>query len=629
MAPTFQKSDKPYEQSRPYLTRVSLEHLLKMSPEEAADIRVSPSSRFDSLRWDFSDRDVGRPRYDLILRFDRIFKSAHGPEQRGRERLLHSLRCFVYSLLVNPPSPKLGITTFIKSINSGGIFNLIKYMVEHKFYRFSQLDESDFRDFLNVNRYKAPYMKFNTDRTLRSRVVGIEWIYQQSSKLVDSFTFNPWKEYGSASSWAINCSEKVVERDTLTTTAIPDEITRQLVSRAILVINDAEHFFNTLIAYKNHDFRKIDVQKGRCAISGHLLYTKKYANPFPFEEFGFVDAHDIANHYVHLRTAVAILTGLLTGMRPTEILSISADAQGACYERELEINNQKFICSFVRSTLSKNKPSPEVTSWQTVPLVTRAIGSLAHINKYCITHDSPWLFRSLKVKNRNGNNYDGRKLRPSVLSRDFRAFMEKYGIGMGNWDGLISSRSLRRTSARLLTRNGLGLIELQDQLKHFDPDVTRRYGEVSFIDALQKEKLDSSEELYEEIIAGVQPIIGGGAKEIGEYRKYFKGLIRADRITFLKSLPKKALIDQVDVGLCMYRAQYALCGGNKANCKPSDCPNSVIPLDSAISSLQNRKAENEHLLALVGKDRFKRAHLLEQQRILSKLLDQARAKKDI
>lgn len=105
----------------------------------------------------------------------------------------------------------------------------------------------------------------------------------------------------------------------------------------------------------------------------------------------------------------------------------------------------------------------------------------------------------------------------------------------------------------------------------------------------------------------------------------FIGKTRESQDSFLETLSKAALIDAVDFGLCMFNPQRAKCGGNRQNCKPVDCLNSVIPLDTALRHLEGRRVRNAELLRVV-KSPLTRAHIAAQQDTTMRLLGQAGAK---
>lgn len=173
-----------------------------------------------------------------------------------------------------------------------------------------------------------------------------------------------------------------------------------------------------------------------------------------------------------------------------------------------------------------------------------------------------------------------------------------------------------------MTRQGLGIKAIQDQLKHYDPEMTKIYGDPNIYIELQQEKLILSEELYAELYSNQIPIIGGGADEVKQLRKEFKGMTKAEREIFLQSLPKKALIEQTDDGLCMYRPQKALCGGDKTACRPADCNNSVISADGMRRTLLWRKRENERLLTFFKSSLPKTSYLNSRNIEINKLIEQ-------
>jgi hypothetical protein len=593
--------------------------LLRLSATERKSVFISSHSVFGDRSWDLSDSDSATSRHELLLKF--YFGENCDVDVLP---LLDSIQCFAYSLIVDPPHPRIRFSSIAKNLRRGGITNLVRFMVERKITAFSDLSREEFEAFLEGERNRPPPSgDIVTNRTLIARVRGIDWLVLQSSKLLDTLRFDPWQKYGSHSNWASVAAMKIVERGVLRTPVIPDEIVRKLILTAMQIMADSGRLKEAATAFNSHIPTYKNVSIGRSQKSGKLIYSKQPANPFPFNAFGFRDHFEMVAFYGLVRTATSILVGLLTGMRPIEILSIPATPSDAIVEEDIEVNGTRLKCNFVVSRLSKNLPTPQKRTWQTVPIVVSALRSLAAINGEILDKNSPWIFRSFKKRARHGHIHDARRLSTKNLSASIQTFVQTYEIQMDGWNGILSGRSLRRTVARLLTRNGLGLIELQDQLKHFDPDVSRMYGQPSLTLYMHEEKVSLSEELYQELLAGVTPIIGGGARNLNSMRTEFKGLTRPDQVRFIKSLSAKALIDQVDLGLCTYQRDRALCGGSKANCKPDECLNSIIPLDSAIRSLNNRKRENERLLTLIRTDSLKRQHLLAQLRIINNLINQA------
>lgn len=89
---------------------------------------------------------------------------------------------------------------------------------------------------------------------------------------------------------------------------------------------------------------------------------------------------------------------------------------------------------------------------------------------------------------------------------------------------------------------------------------------------------------------------------------------------FLVELPRSALIEQLDDGLCLYRSKHALCGGNMAACRPADCNNALVSIDGKRKSFQWRKHENTRLLNFFRHDQPKVVYLIARNDQLDKLL---------
>lgn len=621
-APPNRHPQKTFLNYRKGSSLLPLQEVLNCSYLTRSNLFISSNSIFGDMTWDFSEKDSGASRHEMIIKFHL------GEGWREDELpLLDSLKCFAYSLVVDPPHPKIRFATIIKNFARGGIVNLVRFMKKRRVSKFSELSFEEFEAFLDQEQTRPHSKKLLiTDRTLRSRVRGIDWLAMQTDKLNDSLKFDPWQKYGSHGSWANAVAMTVVERGVLQTFVIPDAVVKQLVIAAMQTIGESADLQAATIAFKNHGVVHKTEPLGCDQITDPLAYSKRPSSSFPSGHFGFKDGFELTAKYNRIRVATFILIGLLTGMRPIEILSIPADPTEACIDEMIEINGSVLKCHFVVSTLTKNLPTATTRNWQTVPIVIEAIRSLAELNAHIFSDSSPWLFRSPKKRARNGYIHDAQRLSHNTISTSMRSFVTHHKIHNNNhetWKTNLSGRSLRRTFARLVTRNGMGLIELQDQLKHYDPDVTSMYGQPSLSLHLHEEKVNLSEELYQELLAGVSPIVGGGANALNTMRQEFKGLTRPNQNHFIKALSAKALIDQVDLGLCIYKRDKALCGGNKVNCKPDQCLNSIVPLNSAIRSLKNRKNENERLLAIFKKNSLKQTYLRSQLLTINNLLAQA------
>lgn len=222
----------------------------------------------------------------------------------------------------------------------------------------------------------------------------------------------------------------------------------------------------------------------------------------------------------------------------------------------------------------------------------------------------------------SGYHNTGERISLTTINSALKKYAEYHCVKFNDDVWSVSTHQFRKKFSRLMIRHGLGLVALQDQLKHFDIEMTKVYGGMDIYTELQQEKFTLSNEMYEELMLSQVPLIGGGASEIGELRKTFIGMTAEDRVSFLESLSKVALIEQMDDGLCMFRAKKALCGGNSAGCRPADCNNSVIPAEGMRRVLNWRKRENERMRGFFKTQPLKVAHLDERNSEINKLLDQ-------
>ncbi len=99
-------------------------------------------------------------------------------------------------------------------------------------------------------------------------------------------------------------------------------------------------------------------------------------------------------------------------------------------------------------------------------------------------------------------------------------------------------------------------------------------------------------------------------------------MTKSQQSAFLSELPKSALVEQLDDGLCMYRSKHALCGGEVAACRPADCNNALISIQGKRKSFLWRKHENMRLLEFFRNDSPKIAYLRARNIELDKLISQ-------
>lgn len=576
--------------------------LIGVPDEQRNSISVSKKSKYDHIVWDLSDEHPDLHPANVIFNFSLLdFDDGTNVASPENFSYLRSLQEYAFSLLNDPPSCYPKWSSFC---NSGrrGIRSLVRYMHGKSIRYFSELTPTDLGQFLEELAL-APSSTGGkiTNRTLRSRAYGLHWLYEQSLKLEDGLAHDPFAEYGSLTQWSAKCCEKNLPRLSNSTIEMPDVVAQELLQQALEDLSIA----NTLEAIRAE--QAVYVPK-KIQVRGKV----KYINPFPWHKYGLKSGFQVRGLQARLTAACYIVIAMLTGMRWHEITAIKSGELNHWKEEEIEHDGLKRKFYFVVTRTHKLQAVPKEYMWQTLPVVKSALEAadrgLASKRK---TGD--FLFPSIKIGQRSSD---------TTTNDILKKFANLHKVSFEGNIWRLASHQFRKKFARIMVRQGLGLRALQDQLKHFDIEMTRGYGDMNLYVELQQEKFQLSTEQYDELLSNQVPIIGGGAAEVKEFRKQFLGMTRKERIKFLDELPRSAVIEQVDDGLCMYRPEKALCGGDRAACRPADCNNSVMLAEGKKKTFEWRRMENVKLLEYFKAEPLKVAFLSERVGELDKLLKQ-------
>lgn len=587
-------------------------HNLKGVPETTRSaIRVSSSSSYGDDIWDFSaEYPHLRPR-SVNMRFDQIFFDyGESITMPGYEQYLCSVKEYCYSLLVDPPSSHPKWSTICIAVNKG-LRNLLRFMRENGITRFSDLSDlemSAFQDWISEAEHKTGGVV--TNRTLNSRVYGLSWLHEQSWKLSDGLSVWPFGDSRSQTEWTKEYAQKKLPRKYQTTPEMPDEVARKLIICAIDDLSIAGALEEIRTAREVYKYNRR--QSRRTLSDGSYKYSVETLNPFPWKDYGISSAQQLKSLESRLSMACYIIIAMLSGMRFHEIAHLKFGRVNNWNVRTIHAGGGVRDFYFLVSKTNKLQNDATQYQWQTVPFVEQALDALERGLASRYARGNSFLFASrVKVDERTSLNSINFALKKYVEYHDIKHEGELWGV---------STHQFRKKFARIMTRQGLGLVALQDQLKHFDIEMTKEYGDMNLYAELQQEKFIISQEKYYELMRGQVPIIGGGANEILEYKKIFIGMTADDREVFLNDLSKKALIEQVDDGLCMYRPSKALCGGDRLNCRPADCNNSIIPVDGMRRTLLWRKRENQRMKVFFKGKPLKMAYIDQRVSEINKLL---------
>ncbi|MFV2949000.1 tyrosine-type recombinase/integrase [Pseudomonas japonica] len=574
--------------------------LIGIGDEKRNSIRISEKSSYVDDVWDCTVENRDLHPANVTIRLSRIyFDGGVRITDPCKAVYLRLVKEYLFSMLVNPPSARPKWSTVCSTYHRG-IARLLRYMDANAFYKFSDLGPTDFEDFLEALAVEPlEGGGVITDRALRARVMGLNWLYEQSSKLEDGLQSNPFGDYGSASGWARACCQKLIPRDGSRTVEMPDEVAREIFSRALDDLSIADTLQRVSEARK-------------CYKPEYYGAKKKLLNPFPWHLFGMVTGHEIVKWEARLATACHIVIAMLTGMRWHEVVALKTGENEVNWrEEDIVHDGQRKKFFFVISRTYKLQGEPVEYKWQTLPIVKTAIEA-AELGLARRRRGGSFLFPSFHTADARTSD--------SSSGANFGRFVKAHNITFrGKYWGL-ASHQFRKKFARIMIRQGLGLKALQDQLKHFDIEMTRVYGDMNLYVELQHEKFQISSEQYEEIMRGQKKFVGGGAVEVSQLQRQFLGMTKNQQEEFLAGLPRSALIEQLDDGLCMYRSKHALCGGDMAACRPADCNNALISIDGKKKSFQWRKNENTRLLNFFRHDQPKVAYLISRNEQLDKLL---------
>jgi hypothetical protein len=548
--------------------------LLNISDFDLQRIRVSKKSIFSDDIWEFdyelSKHEVKKTRilFDLRLSDGSTLSS---PINRP---YLCSYKEFAYSMISDPPASMPKLSTLFHYLGCGPK-SLILYMQKHQIQRFSDLTAVDFRQFLAELSTRAnsnSQARGVSRTTLESRAKGLSWMFQQRTKIRYGVMVDPWAEQTMVQ-WAKQQSQvkHLVEH----TREMSDEVARSLIQAAVKTLSTLNAYLTVEVEYKQS--------------------SQHYKNNFKWRSWGFDSLQHWSQRHKQITAAAYILIAMFSGMRVNEVLAIrlsyeQGDRDGAIPWKsieDVESDGELRKCYFVFSKTKKLLPEPVIVKWQVCPIVHDAIEAITRLSAD-VRGPEKYLFASGK-KIVSGKVIS--RISQSTVQAALRAFIKENAIAVDEVLWPIKTHQFRKKFARMLFKQGLGIRSIQDQLKHFDIGMTKLYADPALNNELHAEKFEVSREIYAELLLSSKPIIGGGASEFIEMRSEFIGKTRIERAKMLDALPGNALIDAVDFGFCLYNARRAQCGGNKIDCKPAECLNSVIPLESAIRMLRGRKSD--------------------------------------
>jgi site-specific recombinase XerD len=590
---------------------VFYESISNFSNNKRNKLKISFKSTYKDNIWNLCKEHPDLPPQEVTLNFSTMQIGLNETlTTPGNTKYLEIAKEFTYSLITNPPPTYPKWSTCCNEIKNG-LKYLLKFMKENGIEKLSEISKHDFEIYHKEIREKP--LKNNspvTNHSLVTRVGSLTWLFLQSDKLSDGLKVWPFGDYKTKTEWCRANAQKVIPKNRMCTLAIPDPVIRELLNTAIRDLKISDQLENINI------FRDNLTKNG-----AKINYHKLMRTGFTWKEFGLESGMEIRNLESRLISACYIIIAIFTGMRFHEIAHLKVDNKLNWETRTIKSNQRSKNIHFVKSMTNKLQSNPTPYLWQTLPIVKEAINALEIGLSWRRKKDNNvYLFAA--------KNKTSERISQATINLTLKFYVKFNNIKHHDDFWNITTHQFRKTFSRIMIRQGLGLKELQDQLKHFDIEMTKIYGDINLYTELQQEKFIVSQELYDEILSNQLPIIGGGSSEVESWRKEFIGLTKESRDGFLSELPKKALIEQVGDGLCMFRPAKALCGGNIDNCLPADCKNSIIYSKGLLKTLNWRKNENNRLKVFFPKQPLKLAHINNKNLEIDKLINQIKINED-
>lgn len=337
----------------------------------------------------------------------------------------------------------------------------------------------------------------------------------------------------------------------------------------------------------------------------------------------------------HLRTSCLILLAFVTGVRLSELLSITA----GCIEIEENADGQ-FI--WLHSTLFKLQAAPggRPAKWLGGPVALMAVSMLEQLSKE-LRKRSRCPYLVIPVTQRGFNKWNGKDPVADAFDQGYTRAFFKF-IGLKNAQGMffhIHPHMFRRTFARHVVRcDTTNLMALKEHFKHCSVAMTDGY---VGIDLELQDLLDSENDLLsldsfdkalrspnlsgrqgKAIVAMVDSAIADGRLPV-EFRGEAGGHFR-----------KKMARELIEAGqrlypcgasnFCWFREDSADCTEDAKPvveiCNPVGCANSVIEREEHGEYWQNIVTEGENLLAMKPKGGPYKARLISITRIAKKVV---------
>lgn len=448
-------------------------------------------SRYQDEIWDFYPYI---PQENLASSFKMIRWNVLLPDGKKltdptHRQLLNSAKDFIWSLFSAPVDgrKRAGMSTLIAK--SELLQPLLRWMVINNFNRFSDIKES-INEYIYFAKKRSNKDEIVSPMTFYYRLHIIEYLYHQRGKIKDAIEEHPWPHETAQS---LSGKRRGGNDRKPTTQYIPDEIANHLATVALKFIQEhSKQILPTLYKIQNvTNEENVRLNQSQVDLRTELARAAGFSG---MNEFYVISGH--------LRTACYIIIDMFSGIRDSEMMSLTVD----CLTSNRSSDDTTDLL-YLHGTIYKT--GVRAKKWIVPPIVLEAVEVLrnltASLRKRLYREEidlrseisTRWaandvdeeinrLTKRLHIVSSLKNNiflafsrgsYKVSALTGHMLNPDLKRFCRDNGI-LGR-DGVpypLHAHQFRRTYARFIARAELGdLLVLREHFGHWSLDMTLYY----------------------------------------------------------------------------------------------------------------------------------------------------------
>lgn len=446
--------------------------------------------------------------------------------------LLRSTKDFIWSLFADPVDGRKRPAMKSVRMKLLDIKQLLRWMVAKGFRRFADLDGHTLEYVIEARRSNTK-AAVASEATVAARLLVVEDLFHQRDKLDDALAVHPWPD---ESAWSLSGRKRGRGYDKPRTAPIPDAVAGRLIEAALDYVHQrAARIIEALDAAREAAIRS--------TAAGDSASVRSKRRAAVARRFGYEDAWALRTEGTKLRTACYIVIDMFSGIRDSEMMSISEN----CISSGVSKDGSTDIL-WLHGTIYKTGMRPK--KWLVPPLVRDAVDVLTRLTvslreelhqeeleleqriPLSIANKRAQQVKRLDTVRRHKNklflslNTGEKGGRISVLSGkgmgvELKRFCADLRI-LGD-DGRsypLHAHQFRRTYARFVARAELGdLLTLRDHLGHLSIDMTTLYADggaddydvdIELLEMVASEKLDRQNDIMTDYLDSDVPLANGG-----------------------------------------------------------------------------------------------------------------------